>query len=93
MTDDIVTRLREGEKWHRNGYIEVQSGFYDFLADEIERERKEAADEIENLRKAIWEIAELARKHYKSGILWGAINHAVDVADEHYKNCDCGERY
>jgi len=53
----------------------------------------EAADEIENLRKAIWEIAELARKHYKSGILWGAINHAVDVADEHYKNCDCGERY
>ena len=53
MTDDIVTRLREGEKWHRNGYVEVPSGFYEFLANEIERERKEAADEIERLRKEL----------------------------------------
>ncbi len=51
--DDIVTRLREGEKWHKNGYIEVPSGFYDFLANEIERERKQAADEIERLRAQI----------------------------------------
>ena len=50
MTDDIVTRLREGEKWHRKGYVEVPSGFYEFLANEIERERSEAADEIERLR-------------------------------------------
>ena len=53
----------------------------------------EAANEIEELRQAIYKIADSAREHYKSGILWGAINHAVDVADEHYKNCDCGERY
>ena len=52
MTDDIVTRLREGEKWHRNGYVEVPSGFYEFLANEIERERKTADDEIERLQRA-----------------------------------------
>ena len=56
MTDDIVTRLREGENWHRNGYVEVPSGFYEFLATEIERERKEAADEIERLRKIIKDL-------------------------------------
>ena len=50
MTDDIVTRLREGEKLHKNGYIEVPSGFYDFLADEIEKERRDAAAEIKQLR-------------------------------------------
>jgi hypothetical protein len=53
MTDDIVTRLREGEKLHRNGYVEVPSGFYEWLANEIERERSQAADEIERLRKLV----------------------------------------
>lgn len=60
MTDDIVTQLREGEKWHRNGYVEVPSGFYEFLANEIERERKTAADEIEWLRKQYQRASERA---------------------------------
>lgn len=53
MNDDIVSRLREGEKWHRNGYVEVPSGFYEFLANEIERERSEAADKLERLREEL----------------------------------------
>lgn len=81
MNDDIVTRLRE-----------LADAFDD---DNISHDQsvwmRSAADEIEELRQAIYKIADSAREHYKSGILWGSINHAVDVADEHYKNCQCGE--
>lgn len=59
MTDDIVTRLREGEQFHRNGYVEVPSGFYGFLADEIERERSIAADEIERLKLILTHICDV----------------------------------
>lgn len=64
MNDDIVTRLREGEKWHQKGYVEVPSGFYEFLANEIERERSEAADEIERLRADL----ETARTIIRRGV-------------------------
>jgi len=80
MTDDIVTRLRDLAMKEESPWANI----YDNVM-------REAADEIEQLRQAIYKIAGSAREHYKSGILWGAINHAVDVADEHYKNCQCGE--
>jgi hypothetical protein len=80
VADDIVTRLR-GLACPECGLPSTHNQF------------DEAADEIENLREAIEGIANVARVHYPSGILWGAINHALSVADKHYKNCDCGERY
>ena len=79
MTDDIVTRLREQAD---SRYI-----------DEHDVMLRIAADEIERLRNAIFAIHEEAHGKLPSGSWWGAINYAVDLAEGHFKNCQCGERY
>jgi hypothetical protein len=84
MSDDIVTRLRD-----KASQVRCVVGVNTSLV--IPMLELEAADEIEKLRQAIYDISDLARKHYI--VLWSSINDAVSVADEHHKNCDCGERY
>ena len=80
VADDIVTRLRE----LLDGPVPMT----------VERQDlREAAGEIERLRNAIFAIHEEAHGKLPSGSWWGAINYAVDLAEGHFKNCQCGERY
>ena len=82
MTDDIVTRLRD-----------IASLRGPMAGNVIPIACTEAADEIERLRNAIFAIHEEAHGKLPSGSWWGAINYAVDLAEGHFKNCQCGERY